>query len=102
MFRELLDAGAQPDGVVGASDAKAMGAIAVAHEVGMNIPGDIRFVSIDDTLAERSETPLSAVAMPFSQLGEQAVLQASQAQQRAKGAVAMNMQVCLQPTLIER
>lgn len=102
MFRELLDAGAKPDGVVGASDAKAMGAIAAALEDGLSIPGDIRFVSIDDTLAERSETPLSAVAMPFSQLGEQAVTQAGQAQQRARGAVAMNMQVCLQPTLIER
>jgi DNA-binding LacI/PurR family transcriptional regulator len=79
-----------------------MGAIAAALEVGMDIPGDIRFVSIDDTLADRSETPLSSISMPFGQLGEQAVVQAGQSQQRAKGAVAMNMQVCLQPKLIER
>lgn len=102
MLRDLLDAGAKPDGVVGASDAKAMGAIAAAQEAGLSIPGDIRFVSIDNTLADRSDPPLSAVALPFSQLGEQAVIQAGQAQQQANGTVAMNMQICLQPTLIER
>lgn len=102
MFRELLESGVKPDGVVGASDAKAMGAIAAAQEAGLSIPQDIRFVSIDNTLADRSDPPLSAVALPFGELGEQAVLQAGQTQQQAKGAVAMNMQVCLQPRLIER
>jgi len=102
MFRDLLDTGAKPDGVLGASDAKAMGAIAAAQEAGFSIPGDIRFVSIDNTLADRSDPPLSAVALPFSQLGEQAVIQAGQLQKQANGTVAMNMQICLQPTLIER
>ena len=102
MLRELLDAGANPDGVVGASDAKAMGAIAAAQEAGLSIPNDIKFVSIDNTLADRSDPPLSAVALPFGHLGEQAVQQASQAQKQAPGAVAMNMQICLQPMLIER
>ncbi len=102
MFRDLLDANTEPDGVVGASDAKAMGAIAAALEAGLAIPTDIRFVSIDNTLADRSDPPLSAVALPFTQLGEQAVIQAGQARQGSKGAVAMNMQVCLQPKLIER
>ncbi len=102
MLRELLDAGAKLDGVVGASDAKAMGAIAAAQESGLSIPGDIRFVSIDNTLAERSDPPLTAVALPFGQLGEQAVIQAGQVQKQDGGTVAMNMQICLQPTLIER
>ena len=74
MFRELLESGTAPDGVVGASDAKAMGAIAAAQEAGMTIPSDIRFVSIDNTLADRSDPPLSAVALPFDELGEQAVI----------------------------
>jgi GntR family transcriptional regulator of arabinose operon len=102
MFRDLLDAGIKPDGVVGASDAKAMGAIATAQEAGLSIPSDIRFVSIDDTLAERSVPPLSAVALPFSELGEQAVVQAGQVQKKANGTVAINMQICLQPTLVKR
>ncbi|GAB4185675.1 MAG: GntR family transcriptional regulator [Phycisphaeraceae bacterium] len=102
MFRELMESGANPDGVVGASDAKAMGAIAAAREAGLKIPEDIRFVSIDDTLAERSEVPLSAVSMPFSRLGEQAVIQAGQVSKGQKDAVAMHVQICLQPTFIER
>lgn len=102
MFRELLESSAMPDGVVGASDAKAMGAIAAAQEAGISIPGDIRFVSIDNTLADRSDPPLSAVALPFDQLGEQAVVQASQSGRGAKGVIVMNMQVCLQPTLVKR
>jgi GntR family transcriptional regulator, arabinose operon transcriptional repressor len=102
MFRELLDAGTKPDGVVGASDAKAMGAIAAAQEAGLSTPGDIRFVSIDNTLADRSDPPLSAVALPFGQLGEQAVVNASRVMKPNKDGVQMNMQVCLQPTLVER
>ncbi len=102
MFRCLLDSGVTPDGVVGASDAKAMGAIAVAQESGFDISGDICFVSIDDTLADRSDPPLSAVALPFGELGEQALLQSRQARQQAEGMVAMNMQLCLQPRLVTR
>ncbi len=102
MFRDLVNTNAKPDGVVGASDAKAMGAIAAAQEAGLAIPNDIRFVSIDNTLADRSDPPLSAVALPFGQLGEQAVIQAGQVQKRAGNAVAMNMQICLQPTLVKR
>ncbi len=102
MFRDLLDAGVIPDGVVGASDAKAMGAIAAAQEAGLSIPGDIRFVSIDNTLADRSDPPLSAVAMPFSQLGEQAVVNAALVLKPGNNSVQMNMQICLQPTLVKR
>ena len=102
MFRSLLDQRTSPDGVVGASDAKAMGAIASAQEAGLSIPDDIQFVSIDNTLADRSDPPLSAVALPFTQLGEQAVAQARQVRLGAKGEIAMSMQVCLQPKLIER
>jgi len=102
MFRELLDSGVELDGVVSVSDAKAMGAIASALEAGLTVNQDIRFVSIDNTLADRSDPPLSAVAMPFEELGEQAVIQSGQSRQKAQGEIAMNMQVCLQPALIER
>ena len=102
MFRELLALESHPDAVVGASDAKAMGAIAAAQEEGLSIPDAIRFVSIDNTLADRSDPPLSAVAMPFTQLGEQAVVNAGQSQKTGSHSVQMNMQICLQPTLVKR
>ncbi len=102
MFRDLWSSGAKPDGVIGVSDAKAMGAIAAAQEAGLAIPDDIRFVSIDNTLAERSQTPLPSIALPFGELGEQAVHNALQFSSGNHNGVQMNMQICLQPTLVER
>ena len=42
---------------------KQWGAMALAEERGINVPGDLMFVSIDNTIADRCEKPLSAVAL---------------------------------------
>lgn len=101
MFRMLRESGKEVDGIVGATDLKAMGAMAAALEAGMKIPGDLRFVGIDDTVAPRSSTPLPAVAMPFVEVGRQAVRQAFNTA-GDDGTAPAHLQVCLQPTLVER
>jgi GntR family transcriptional regulator of arabinose operon len=113
MLRSLLDAGISIDGVVGASDSKAMGAMALAEERGIAIPGDIMFVSIDNTIADQSEPPLSAIALPFEEMGHQVALRALETEQRlaadrlagpsprGQGPTTIQ-QVCLQPSLVRR
>ncbi len=72
MMRDLLNDKIEIDGVIGVSDAKAIGAMAAASEANISIPQDIAFVSIDNLLADRAPMPLPAVSMPFEALGAQA------------------------------
>ncbi len=100
MFRRLLDSGNKVDGVVGATDLKAMGAMAAAVEAGLRVPKDVMFVGIDNTAALRSDPAMSSVDMPFLEVGRQAIAQAFAAQTGSEQAAPL--QVCLQPTLFER
>ncbi len=100
MMRQLLASGVEFDGVVGASDSKAIGAMAAAEEAGRAVPEQVAFVSIDNTLADRTTKPLPAVAMPFEELGRQAALYATQPIRA--GATPFHSQIQLKPTLVER
>lgn len=102
MMRDLLDAGVGIDGVVGASDAKAVGAMTHALEAGIDVPGQILFVSIDNTLADQVSPPLPAVAMPFEEMGYQAATQARSSAERGFSQSPVFTKISLQPTLVER
>lgn len=101
MMRRLLLANLDLDGVVGASDSKAIGAMAAAEEAGVCVPDQIAFVSIDNTLAGQTHQPLPAVAMPFEELGRVAAQHALQPPPSA-GATPFYSQIQLKPTLVER
>jgi GntR family transcriptional regulator of arabinose operon len=119
----LVDDRLEIDGVVGVSDAKAIGAMALAGEIGMKVPDDLLIVSIDNTLAEEADPPLTSVAMPFDEVGRQAALQAKQAQEQSLESISSSssssssspspprpsgspvvalQQIRLQPTLVRR
>ncbi len=102
MMRGLLNAGGELDGVVGASDSKAIGAMAHAVERGVDVPHALAFVSIDNTLADQADPPLPAVAMPFEEMGYQAATQAKSSAQRGHAQTHTNTQISLRPTLVER
>ncbi|HCD33601.1 MAG TPA: hypothetical protein DER01_14425, partial [Phycisphaerales bacterium] len=102
MMRQLNEQSVDVDGVVGASDSKAMGAMAYAIEQGHDVPGKIKFVSIDNTLADQAERPLPAVALPFETMGFQAASQAQFTQTQRRYLTACITQICLRPTLVER
>ncbi|WP_432797761.1 GntR family transcriptional regulator [Poriferisphaera sp. WC338] len=102
MMRSILDSKVKCDAVVGASDPKAIGARACAIEFGCNVPSEIAFVSIDNTLAGQIEPPMPAVAMPFEEMGFQAAMQANLTSSRAKERGHSYLRISLKPTLIER
>lgn len=105
MVRALLDEGVAFDGVVGVTDAKAMGAMALVQEHGLRVPDDVLFVSIDNTIADQSETPLSAVALPFEEMGRAVARQALAAENQtlaSSDAPVPLQQICLQPYLVRR
>lgn len=102
MMAALLGRKVSVDGVVGASDSKSIGAMSHAVERGINVPRDLSFVSIDNTLADQAPRPLPAVAMPFEELGLQAAIQAMNAHQRKPGRGSVHMTLTLRPTLVER
>ena len=103
MMRILLERGVEVDGVVGASDSKTIGAMAGAAEHGIQIPQQLAFVSIDNTLACQAAFPLPAVAMPFEEMGFQAALQARAFSPGLGGRRPRpQTEVILRPTMVER
>ena len=108
MFRSLVTEKIAVDGVVGVTDSKAMGAMALAQELGLVIGRDLSFVSIDDTIADQSEPPLSSIAMPFEEMGRQVALKALEVEQRnsseagRREKISLLQQICLQPYLVRR
>ncbi len=105
MLRSILDEQVAVDGVVGVSDSKAMGAMALAQERGFAVPGQIAFVSIDNTIADQCVPPLSSVSLPFEEMGRRvAQLALASVEQPAEAAGDVNVlqQVCLQPFLVRR
>ena len=106
MLRALLDANVAFDGVVGVSDSKAMGAMALAEERGLSIGRNVSFVSIDNIIADQAEPLLSSVALPFEEMGRQVALRALEAERNAAAPPldesACLQQICLQPYLVRR
>jgi DNA-binding LacI/PurR family transcriptional regulator len=104
MLRSILDEQIEIDGVVGVSDSKAMGAMALAEERGFTVPEQIAFVSIDNTIADKCVPPLSSVALPFEEMGRRVALLAlaSADPAGAAGDASVLQQVCLQPYLVRR
>ena len=100
MMRELMDEGVTLDSVVGASDGKALGALAAAQERGRTVPDDLVIVGIDDILAARATPPLPSVALPFEDVGRRA------AEEALRGTRARDLtspaEILLKPLLIER
>ncbi|MEO0514198.1 MAG: GntR family transcriptional regulator [Planctomycetota bacterium] len=102
MMRDLLASGITIDGVVGASDMKTVGAMTHCIEAGVEVPEEIEFVSIDNTLADQVDPPLPAVAMPFEEMGYQAAIQARFSAERGHASTQVITKIGLQPTLVER
>jgi len=69
--RALLDAGQSFDGVFGASDLIALGAMKALREDGLAMPEDVAVVGFDDiAMASFAQPPLSTVQQDTKQAGE--------------------------------
>jgi GntR family transcriptional regulator of arabinose operon len=101
MMRQLIASGATFDGVVGVTDSKAIGAMLVAEEAGLDVGGKVKFVSIDDTCADRAPHRLSSVSMPFEEAGRVAAAMSLAPSNLPTHAGAIH-RILLKPTLVER
>lgn len=101
MMNRLIRSGAAFDGVVAVSDSKAIGAMLVAQEQGIELGRKVRFVSIDNTCADRAPHPLTAVLQPFEDVGRISAMLALNSTP-LPASVPAYQQVLLKPTLIER
>ncbi len=102
MMASLLRSGVDFDGVVGASDSKAIGAMYAAREAGRRIPEDLKIVGIDNTIADQTDPALSAVDMPFEQVGKQAALRAMQLLDTPADQLSPAQTILLQTSLVRR
>lgn len=69
----LLDAGELPDAVIGANDLLAVGLMHELAAAGLEVPGDVAVVGMDDSeLAEQSFPPLTSVNLGSAERGRRA------------------------------
>lgn len=65
--RTLLDLAAPPSAIIASSDPMALATIAVAHERGIAVPGQLSVIGFDDTpIARSSVPPLTAISQPIA------------------------------------
>ncbi|GGM37887.1 LacI family transcriptional regulator [Deinococcus arenae] len=70
----LLDSGAPPTACLCVNDLVAAGALAVAHERGLNVPGDLSIVGFDDIFVAQVVTPpLTSVSHNYAEVARQAL-----------------------------
>jgi DNA-binding LacI/PurR family transcriptional regulator len=71
---EFMALNESPTSVFCYNDMTAIGLLRAAREAGLSVPGDIAVVGFDDVpLASYVQPPLTTIAQPMSQMGEQAV-----------------------------
>ncbi len=71
--RRALRGERRPTAIVALSDALAVGALDAAHAMGLNVPGDVTIVGIDDTPGSDA-MGLTTVVVPYLPMGELAAL----------------------------
>ena len=72
--RKLLSRKDRPTAIIASNDQMAMATNAVAHEMGMRVPGDLSLVSFDNTPVVRFvQPPLTAIDQPIAETVSRAV-----------------------------
>jgi LacI family transcriptional regulator len=73
-MKRLLQQNPRPTAVFACNDLMAIGALCAAHEAGLNVPQQLSIIGLDDIeLAAFMSPPLTTIAQPKQQIGEQAV-----------------------------
>ena len=73
-FRQLLMKRESPTAVFVANDLMAMGILAEARAAGINVPGELSVIGLDDIwMAAQADPPLSTVALPRYEIGSLAM-----------------------------
>ena len=100
LTHELMNAPNAPDAIFASNSLMALGCLRALHERGIRIPDEVALISFDDMpWAEDLNPPLSVVAQPSYELGQEAL---ELLLYRMKYPEASNRKVILQPHLIIR
>ncbi|KLE34671.1 LacI family DNA-binding transcriptional regulator [Aurantiacibacter luteus] len=98
--RKLLSGKGRPTAIIASNDQMALATNAVAHEMGMRVPGDLSLVSFDNTPVVRFvQPPLTAIDQPVADTASCAVELLVQA---IRGEELPPMPVVIEGSLIER
>ncbi len=69
---DILSAQPRPTAIFALTDIAAVGTIHAAHELGLNVPGDLSLIGFDNIpLAQYSLPALTTIAQPIRDMGEQ-------------------------------
>lgn len=72
--RELLEREDRPTAIFCANDVTAMRATRVAHDLGLEVPGDVSIIGFDDIPeASLNNPPLTTVRQPLGEMGREAM-----------------------------
>jgi LacI family transcriptional regulator len=72
--RELLEREDRPTAIFCANDVTAMRATRVAHDLGLDVPGDVSIIGFDDIPeASLNNPPLTTVRQPLGEMGREAM-----------------------------
>lgn len=100
LTHELLDSPEPPDAIFASNNLMALGSLRALHERGVRIPDTVALISFDDMpWAEDLNPPLTVIAQPSYEMGQQAV---ESLLQRIRYPAASYRTVILQPQLIIR
>lgn len=98
--RTLLTGGGRPTAIIASNDQMAMATNAVAHELGMRVPGDLSLISFDNSPVVRFVQPsLTAIDQPIAETVSRAVEMLIMAN---RGEELPAMPVVIEGALIER
>ena len=68
---KILKREALPTAIICSNDLMAIGALKILHSFGLNVPGDVSLIGLDDIhLAQFTSPPLSTIRLPRTQLAE--------------------------------
>lgn len=99
-LRKLFDSGKKFTAVVCESDVIALGAMEMAIQSGLNIPGDLSITGFDDSLISKVVTPrLTTVKQPIDQIAQKAV---EMLLAQVKGEIIQEKIVLLPPEIVIR
>lgn len=69
--QKILEREALPTAIICSNDLMAIGALKILHAAGLQVPGDVSVVGLDDIhLAQFTSPPLSTIRLPRTQLAE--------------------------------
>ena len=100
----LLKSGWKPTAVFASNDNMAAATVAMAHRLGLDVPGDVAIAGFDDTpLATTVWPELTTVRQPIAEMAREAVtLLLEQIRRKRSGAPQQVVHRLLEFTLIER